>query len=64
MQKMWTLLAECTLKVNAKPRVSLTAPNRDHFLPVSLTVLGAFSSARAKAKKLIRESIAQDLVQA
>ena len=37
-------------------------PNREHFPPVSLTVLGAFSSARAKAKKLIRESIAQDLV--
>jgi len=49
--------------LKGKPRVSLTAPNRNHFLPASLTVSGAFSSARAKAKKLIRESIAQDLVQ-
>ena len=48
--------------LKGKPRVSLTAPNHDHFLPVSLTVSGAFSSARAKAKKLIRKSIAQDLV--
>ena len=37
--------------LKGKPRVSLTAPNHDHFLPASLTVLGAFSSARAKAKK-------------
>ena len=39
---------------NAKPHVSLTAPTRDHFPPVSLTISGAFSSARAKAKKLFR----------
>ena len=47
----------------AKPQVSLTAPNRDHFLQVSLTVLGAFLGAIAKVKKLFRETIAQDLVQ-
>ena len=56
------LLGPWPLAKDAKPRVSLTAPNCDHFPPVSLTVLGAFLSARAKAKKLICESIAQDLV--
>ena len=44
----------------AKPRVSLTAPNCDHFAQVSLMVLD-FLDAIAKAKKLIRKSIAQNL---
>ena len=35
-------------RVEAKPRVSLTTPNRDYFAQVSLTVLDAI----AKAKKL------------
>ena len=43
---------------NVTPQVSLTAPNRDHFVPVSLTFLDAIT----KAKKLIRLSIAQDLM--
>ena len=47
----------------AKPRVSLTAPYCDHFAWVSLTVLDNFLDAIAKAKKLIRESIAQNLKQ-
>ena len=38
-------------------------PNRDHFAQVSLTVLDNFLDAKAKAKKLIRESIAQNLKQ-
>ena len=46
----------------AKPRVSLTAPNRDYFERVSLTVW-IFLDAIAKAKKLVRESIAQNLKQ-
>ena len=37
----------------AKPQVSLTAPNRDYFEQVSLTVLDFFG--------LIRKSIAQNL---
>ena len=44
----------------AKPRVSLTAPNCDHFAQVSLLVLD-FLDAIAKAKKLICKSIAQNL---
>ena len=48
---------------NAKPQVSLTAPNCNHFVRVSLTVLDIFLDANAKAKKLIRESIAQNLKQ-
>ena len=47
----------------AKPQVSLTAPNQDHFVRISLTVLDNFLDAIAKAKKLIRESIAQNLKQ-
>ena len=47
----------------AKPQVSLTAPNCNHFVRVSLTVLDIFLDANAKAKKLIRESIAQNLKQ-
>ena len=43
---------------NVTPQVSLTAPNCDHFVPVSLTFLDAIT----KAKKLIRLSIAQDLM--
>ena len=43
--------------LNAKPQVSLTAPNHDHFALVSLTVLDAI----AKAKKLIRKSLAENL---
>ena len=46
----------------AKPRVSLTAPNCDHFLQVSLMVLD-FLDAIAEAKKLICESIAHNLKQ-
>ena len=46
----------------AKPQVSLTAPNCDHFAQVSLMVLDNFLDAIAKAKKLIRESIAQNLM--
>ena len=45
-----------------KPRISLTAPNCDYFERVSLTVLEIFLDAIAKAKKLIRESIAQNLM--
>ena len=45
----------------AKPRVSLTAPIHDHFEQVSLLVLDNFLDAIAKAKKLIRQSIAQNL---
>ena len=45
----------------AKPRVSLTAPNRNHFARVSLKVLDKFFGCNPKAKKLIRESIAQNL---
>ena len=37
------------------------APNCDHFVQVSLTVLDIFLDAIDKAKKLIRESIAQNL---
>ena len=44
---------------NVRPRVSLTAPNRDQFAPVSLTF---FLDAIPKAKKLIRKSIAQILM--
>ena len=50
-------------QLKAKPRASLTAPNRDHFARVSLTVLDNFLDAIAKAKKLICESIAQNLKQ-
>ena len=46
----------------AKPRVSLTAPNCDHFAQVSLTVLD-FLDLIAKAKILICESIAQNFKQ-
>ena len=46
----------------AKLWVSLTAPNCDHFERVSLMVLDNFLDAIAKAKKLIRESIAQNLM--
>ena len=41
----------------------MTAPNRDHFAQVSLTVLDNFLDAIAKAKKLICKSIAQNLKQ-
>ena len=47
----------------AKSRVSLTAPNRNHFARVSLTGLDIFLDAIAKAKKLMDESIAQNLKQ-
>ena len=46
----------------AKNRVSLTVPNRDHFARISLTVLDNFLGAIAKAKKLIRESKAHNLM--
>ena len=52
-----------SILIDAKPQVSLTAPNRDHFVQVSLTVLDDFLDAIAKAKKLICESIAQNLEQ-
>ena len=47
--------------ISAKPQVSLTAPNRNHFVQVSQMVLDYFLDAIAKAKKLICESIAQNL---
>ena len=47
----------------AKPQVSLTVPNHNNFARVSLTVLDNFLDAIAKAKKLIHESIAQNLKQ-
>ena len=47
----------------AKPWVSLTVPNRNHFAQVSLMVLDNFLDAIAKAKKLICKSIAQNLKQ-
>ena len=46
-----------------KPQVSLTVPNWNHFVQVSLTVLDIFLDAIGKAKKLIRKSIAQNLKQ-
>ena len=52
----------CLNVFNVRPRVSLTAPNGDHFAQVSLTVLDFFLDAIAKAKKLICESIAQNLM--
>ena len=45
---------------DAKPQVSLTAPNCNHFARVSLTVMD-FLDAISEAKKLIGESIAQNL---
>ena len=45
----------------AKPRISLTLPNHNHFAQVSLMVLAIFLDTIAKAKKLIHESIAQNL---
>ena len=45
----------------AKPQDSLTAPNRDHFVRVTLMVLEFFLHAITKAKKLVCESIAQNL---
>ena len=50
-------------EIFAKPQVSQTAPNHDHFVRVSLMVLVNFMDAIAKAKKLICESIAQNLKQ-
>ena len=44
--------------LNYIPQVSLAVPNCDHFVQVSLTVLDAI----AKAKKLICESIAHNLM--
>ena len=49
--------------LDAKPRVLLTASNRNHFEQVSLTVLDNFFDAIAKAKKLIHKSVAQHLKQ-
>ena len=46
-------------KLKAKPRVSLTVPNCNQFVQVSLTILDAI----AKAKKLICKSMAQNLKQ-
>ena len=39
------------MKIYAKPQVSLTMPNHDHFAQVSVTVLDHFLDAIAKAKK-------------
>ena len=50
-------------KLSLKPRVSLTAPNHNHFAQVSLMVFDIFLDAIAKGKKLIRKSIAQNLKQ-
>ena len=41
----------------------MTAPNRNHFARISLTVLDFFWDAIAKAKKLIHKSIALNLKQ-
>ena len=49
-----------TTAPKAKPQVSLTVPNRNYFKQVSLTGLDFFGPI-AKAKKLICESIAQNL---
>ena len=49
--------------MKAKPQDSLTAPIRDHFARLSLTILDIFLCAIAKAKKLIFKSIAQNLEQ-
>ena len=46
---------------DAKPRILLAVPNCEHFAQVSLTILDNFLDAIAKAKKLIRKSIAQNL---
>ena len=54
-------LVKKILFYSAKPQVSLTAPNHDNFVRVSLKVLDNFLDAIAKAKKLIRESISQNL---
>ena len=43
--------AELNTRFFAKPQVSLTAPNRDQFAQVSLTVWIIFLDAIAKAKK-------------
>ena len=47
----------------AKPQVSLTVPNRNHFVQVSLMALEIFLDTIDKAKKLICKSIAQNLKQ-
>ena len=47
--------------IGAKPQVSLTVPNCNHFAQVSLTVLDIFWMQAPKLKKLICESIAQNL---
>ena len=44
-----------------KPQDSLTASNRDQFSWDLLTILGSFLDAIVKAKKLILESIAQNI---
>ena len=51
-------MSECMCMI-AKPQVSLTAPNHDHFAQVSLTV---FWMQLPKLKNLICESIAQNLM--
>ena len=53
----WSLFG--TSYLDAKPQVSLTAPNCNHFGQVSLMVLDLFLDAFAKAKKLIHKSIAR-----
>ena len=45
-----------------KPRVSLTVPNCDHFVQVSMIVMDFFG-CNPKAKKIICKSIAQNLKQ-
>ena len=60
--KIWShCLRHSQIYLNAKPQVSLTVPNCDHFVQVSLTVLDNFFDAIAKAKKLFCKSVAQNL---
>ena len=59
-----TRFSRATLLLNkAKPRVSLTAPNCNHCVQVSLMVLDIFLDAITKAKKLICKSIVHNLKQ-
>ena len=53
---VYLLTYECVFFVKsgigiAKPRVSLTVPNRDHFARVSLTVLDNFFGCNCQSRK-------------
>ena len=62
--KIWShCLRHSQIYLNAKPQVSLTVPNCDHFVQVPLMVLEFFLVTSAKAKKLICQYIAQNLEQ-